>query len=206
MCAIGGVPGGQGARLDRVTEETTTGTLARLEIPARERATLRNVVRTQYRVLRSEIETRVAELKVEAAKRSREKYAQEDADWAKLAADVRKVIARAQKQVDALVEAAPVKPDPGYSSRTPKVSIEYLYKPTNAKRKKLEEEFSAAIGARARQAKLQFDREEADALRYLAADEVKSEKAKQFLDTIPSIQTALPTSTLAEVEVRVTGF
>lgn len=182
----------------------TAEPLTKDEITPGERRELRSVVRTQYRVLREEINTRVSELQAEANGRLRQRYVEEDAAWSTLQRSIDKVIERAQKQIEGLIEKSEVKPSSRY---TPKVRLDSLYKPENSARAKLEQEFRDAISARAKTAKLQLDRQEADALRVLAADALQSEKAKSFLASIPSVTQLLPSTQLLEVEARfdVTG-
>lgn len=179
---------------------TTQGTTAR------ERASLRAIVRQQYRVLRGEIDTRVAALRVEADTRLREKYAHEDVQWKALTTAIDEVVKRAQQEVNDLISASPVKPEPyRYGGGTAHVACDHLNKPTDPNKSRLEQEFQRALSAKASEAKRRFDREEADALRALSTEDIKTPAARAFLDTIPTIEQVLPSSDLLAIEARVDG-
>lgn len=169
------------------------------QIQPGERRELRSVIRSQYKVLRSEIEERVAQLNVEGDDRIRAKFEAEDKALADLNREIQKVVDRAQARINDLIAKSGIEPEARYN-QPGRLRIDHIEQKSTAARRQLRTEFQNAIKARARTAALQIDRQEADALRALAADAIQTEAARRFLDSIPAITQLLPSSHLAEIE------
>ncbi len=171
-------------------------------IPAGERRAIRANVRMQYKCLRNEIDSRVAQLLAEGEERLRLRFAADDKALKDLNREIAKVVARAQKRIDELIERSGIEPETYYNSRPGQVRVDHISRRGDGGRKRLRDEFNRAIANRAKQARLDLDRQEADALRVLIADDVKSEVGKAYLRSIPSVTELLPSAALVEVESK----
>ncbi len=169
-----------------------------VSIPPGERRELRSVVRAQYKVLRAEVEARKAELLAEGEERLRQRYLAEDKKIHDMNKKIESIRVRAEKQIaDAMAEVGLTDL---YSKR--EVRVSNLYLRNDDTRSRLRQAFTSTVLAQAKAALLTLDRQEADLLKGLAIDSLKTEQGREFLRAIPEIVALMPSNTLKEVEQR----
>jgi hypothetical protein len=169
------------------------------EMTAAERRELRSVVRSQFKVLRGEVEQRRKELAAEAAEQVRRRYADADKKVDDLNWKIEQVVDQANKDIRDAVKAVQGDSDGGtwqWSGplRAPKVSHE------REDRYALNSALGTGINAQAAAAQLTLERQEADLLRQLAMGALGSDEARQFLARIPTVGELVPASRLQEIE------
>ena len=168
-------------------------------ITARERQELRAVVKSQFKVLRGEVEQRKAELAAEAAEQVRCRYATTDKQVDDLNWKIEQVIDQANKDIRDAVKAAQNDSDAGKWTWTgavhpPRVNYQ------REDRWALQNALTSGIDAQAKEALLRLQRQEADLLQQLALGALESDEARAFLRTIPSVGELVPASRLKEIE------
>jgi hypothetical protein len=166
-----------------------------------ERTELRSVVRQQFKVLRSEIEQRRAELEADLDVQIRERFAKTDEQWAVVMHQIHEAVMEANRAVnDALYNA-------GYQikSGTERLWIQSpgISQPTQD-RQELRRAARGRIEAEVKAAYHKLDRDEADLLRTLAVGAIESEEAREFLSRIPSVGELVSRTRLAELEASLT--
>lgn len=160
-----------------------------------ERAELRSVVKQQFKILRREVEQRETELSAELASEITDHYHTEDIEYGRATAKAQEIVAKANDDIaavfrdlygDALVRGHFV------TAHLPRQDIR--------RRVRLEHDGLREIRARASDARLQLDRQEADLLRTLAVGALESDEARSFLADIPAVGELVPAARLAELE------
>jgi hypothetical protein len=169
------------------------------KMPAAERRELRTVVRTQFKVLRAEVEQRRAELAAEGAEKVRQKYAASDKQVDDLNWRIEQIVDQANKDVRDAVKAVQGESEAGTwtwsgAMRAPHIAHR------GEDRYALNGALAAGIDAQAKQALLTLERQEADLLRQLALDALDSDEARAFLGRIPTVAELVPASRLLEIE------
>jgi hypothetical protein len=165
-----------------------------------ERRELRSVVRQQFKVLRSEVEQRRAELVAEAAEQVRRRYAAADKQVDDLNWKISEIVDQANKDIRDAVKACGDAEDSagrwGWSGaiQPPRVMRK------GEDRFSLNTALTTGIDATAHEALLRLSRQEADLLRQLALGALESEEARAFLASIPSVSELVPASRLQELE------
>jgi hypothetical protein len=164
-----------------------------------ERRELRSVIRSQFKVLRGEIEQRRKELAHEAAEQVRRRYASSDKQVDDLNWRIEQIIDQANKDIREATKAVQGDSEGGQWSwsgpvRAPRVSHE------REDRYALNGALSTGIDAQARSALLTLERQEADLLRQLTLGALESDEARQFLANIPLVGDLVPASRLKEIE------
>lgn len=164
-----------------------------------ERAELRSIVRGQFKVLRSEIEHRRAELNAENERVIAEQFADEDRSRAAIADKISEIVGVAEREcTDALVNG--VDGGCGYSIRRPvRLDRPRLDWPDDD-RKRLRRQMLADLEAKVRNASVRLDRQEADLLRTLAVDAIESDEARAFLAAIPTVGQLVPSTAMPELD------
>lgn len=169
------------------------------EMTQAERRELRSVVRSQFKVLRGEVEQRRRELAAEAAGQVRRKYAASDKQVDDLNWRLEQITDQANKDIRDAVKAVQGESDGGLWNwsgpvRAPRVAHEH------EDRYALNNALTTGITAQAQAALLTLERQEADLLRQLALGALESDEARKFLAAIPSVGELVPASRLAEIE------
>lgn len=162
-----------------------------------ERAELRSIVRQQFKVLRSEVLQRQAEMHADVETQIGERYAGADNVWNDVMHEVGEAILEANRRVnDALYNA-------GYQTKSGSermfVRTPDIEKPTRD-RTQLRRTADTQIQVQVKAAMLRLDRDEADLLRTLAVGAVESEEAREFLSKIPTVGELVSSARLAELE------
>lgn len=171
------------------------------QITAGERRELRSVVRSQMKALRAEIKQRELEVDAEIEKRLVEKYRDEDKKMDELQSKIRKLTAKANEQLRKLVEEYEESVTGGSWQSVSNFSTPHVYRRTE-KRDHLRQALQTGMKAEVRRAAISIDRQEADLLRDLALDGLKTDAAHAFLDTILSIKELIPAKKIVEIEAQ----
>ena len=169
------------------------------KMPAAERRELRTVVRTQFKVLRAEVDQRRAELVAEAAEKVRQKYAASDKQVDDLNWRIEQIVDQANKDVRDAVKAVQGESEAGTWTWSGAIRAPHVAH-RNEDRYALNGALTAGIDAQAKQALLTLERQEADLLRQLALDALDSDEARAFLGRIPTVAELVPASRLLEIE------
>lgn len=168
-------------------------------IPKGERDELRRLVRQQFKVLRSEVHQRHAELRSGAATNVLDKFTGLDHDRSSLESKAQAIIEKANHELAELGDG-----DEGSSAAVRGYRAlgssgdQFIYNPD--RRAELVAAAEAAITSDTQAALLKLDRQEADLLRTLSVGALTSEAAHEFLGGIPTVGELVPVSRLAELE------
>jgi hypothetical protein len=173
-------------------------------IPPGERRELRSVVRSQFRVLRAEVEQRQAELEAEAEQKLMLRYREEDKKVEGLNWRIKQIAEQANREISDLAKEVGYGQDGGRWSRAHLLSAPHFTR-TSESRSQLHAALMTGIKAQVRQALLALDRQEADLLRRLAVDALETEAARTFLAGIPTVGELVPSKRLAEIEAAFDG-
>ena len=168
-------------------------------IPPGERRELRSVVRSQFKVLRAEVEQRQAELEAEAEQRLMHRYRDEDKQMEDLNWAIQQVADQASNDIADLMKKFGYDQDGGQWTRMHRVSAPHFTRKSED-RKQLHVALMAGIKTQVRTAFLALDRQEADLLRQLAVDALETEAAQAFLTRIPTVGELVPSVRLREIE------
>lgn len=167
-------------------------------IPKAERAELRSLVKSQFKVLRAEVEQRQAEMLVDLDEQITARYAAWDKQWSDAMFLCNEAAMEANRKVNDILREHVEQPDGG---RSEWVLINF-HAPARPDRRRMELRQSgvARIHAEVRAAYLRLDRDEADLLRTLTIGALESEEAKAFLNAIPTVGELVSRARLAELE------
>ena len=169
-----------------------------------ERSELRSVVRSQFKVLRGEIEQRRAEMAAEAAERVRRRFADDDKKLDDLNWKIEQIIDQANKDVRDAVKAVQGASDSGTWTWSGAVNAPRVRR-HQEDRYALTGALSSGIDAQVKTALLALERQEADLLRQLTLGALESEEARAFLAAIPSVGELVPVARLLEIEAEFDG-
>jgi hypothetical protein len=163
-----------------------------------ERTELRSLVRGQFKVLRSEVAQRRAEMISDLSVQLAERYAGWDKQWSDATFLCQEAVLEANRKVNDILREMVDQPDGGRSEWL-LVSFHAPAKP-DRQRTELYRAGLARIDADVRAALLRLDREEADLLRTLAIGALESDEAHAFLNAIPTVGELVSAARLAELE------
>lgn len=162
-----------------------------------ERTELRGVVRNQFRVLRKEVEQRMAEMIAEGEQQILDRFHDADVTRNEIDEQVNEILNDALKKIRDVCAA---RPDAGVPKRLNFSGGWVTWAPD--RRGELRAALYTNLRARAEGAKLTLERQEADLLRNLAVGALESAEAHQFLGTIPTVAELVPAVRLAELEAQ----
>jgi lipopolysaccharide biosynthesis regulator YciM len=168
-------------------------------IPPGERRELRSVVRSQFKVLRTEVKQRESELVAEAERQLMERYRDEDKRQDDLNWRIREVVDQANKDLTDLLREFSDDAEGGRWSRIFALSAPRITR-RNEDRPQLHAALTSGIKSQVSSALLALDRQEADLLRQLAMESLQSDEAQVFLGRIPTVAELVPSSRLREIE------
>lgn len=168
-------------------------------IPPAERRELRSVVRSQFKVLRTEVKQRETELVAEAERQLMERYRDEDKRMDDLNWRIRQVVDQANNDIGDLMQGFSGDEDGGRFRRMHAVSYPYINRKSED-RTQLHAALTTGIKAQVQTALLGLDRQEADLLRQLALESLESAEAQAFLARIPTVGELVPSERLREIE------
>ena len=165
-----------------------------------ERAELRALVKSQFKVLRAEVEQRRAEMLADLETQLNERYAAWDKQWSDTMFLCQEKALEANRAVNDILREMIDQPDGGRSEYM-LVHFQAPHKP-DRRRAELRSTGVARIHADVKAAMLRLDRDEADLLRTLTVGALESEEAKAFLEAIPTVGELVSRARLAELEAE----
>lgn len=171
------------------------------QITATERRELRAVVRNQMSVLRKEIAQREASLTAEMEKRLVERYQTDDTLANKFKADAKKLTAETNVKFAKLKEKYGELFSGGQWSGRDEYYTPHIYRRTED-RDQLRRALAAGIKRELHNARVALDRQEADLLKDLALDALKTSAARAFLDRLPTAVDLMPAEKVREIEAQ----
>lgn len=172
-----------------------------MAITKAERGELRSIVKQQFRVLRSEVDQREAEMGAEVEERLTSRYVDSDKRRLQVEGDITAIVAEAQAKIDAIWQAQGDEIDSESRAYMGRPELRVPTPPwRTADRAQFRRALQAEVEAITANAKAQLQRQEADLLRNLAVGAIESTEAKGFLDGIPTVAELVPSQRLAELE------
>lgn len=171
------------------------------QITATERRELRTVVRSQMKVLRSEIAQREGDLTKEMEKRLVERYRADDEAATKLNNEIRKLTNRSNEALNKLKEKYEELFSGGQWGGSSQFHAPSVYR-RNEDRAQLRRALEAGIKAELKAARVALDRQEADLLLQLSVDALHTSAARAFLATLPTAVELMPSQKIIEIEAR----
>ncbi len=163
-----------------------------------ERTELRSVVKGQFRVLRTEVDQREAELIADIEKQIAEQWAERDQQLAAITEKAHELAVEANKALREFVKGNPDREALmviGFTAPEPRHRVEDAQA-----RNLLRHAAIADLKARVGGAMVKLGRQEADLLRQLAVGALETDEARAFLSEIPSVSELVPASRLRELE------
>jgi hypothetical protein len=174
-------------------------------ITAGERRELRSVVRTQMKALRAEVKQRELNLDAEIEQRLVEKFREDDKRRKQLEVKLQKLTDQCNEKLQKLLEEYDaLSGEAAYAARSSRFNTPYIYGKTE-KQADLRRALQAGMKAEIRKAATAIDRQEADLLRDLAVDALRTESARAFLKTILSVKQLVPSEKILEIEAQYEG-
>lgn len=170
-------------------------------ITAGERRELRSVVRSQMKALRAEVKQRELELDADINRRLIEKFRDDEKAVIELEAKIRKLTIASNEKLAKLVEDFNDVASGGATRRAGQFSVPYLHK-VSERKEHLRQALQIGMRAEISNAKVAIDRQEADLLKELALDGLKTDAAQAFLQTILSAKQLVPASKILELEAQ----
>jgi len=168
-----------------------------------ERDELRRVIRARFKVLRSDVEQRKAELLAELEARITAQFAEQDKQWADAVFLIEEAGREANRKANDILRGLDWGADSTYDPRNeyPVISSKSVssYKPTR-EQAALRVQGARAIDAKVKAALLELERREVDLLAELATTALESAEAKAFMVRIPTVSELVPASRLLEIE------
>ena len=168
-------------------------------IPPGERRELRAVVRSQFKVLRTEVKQREAELVADAERQLMERYRDDDKKQEDLNWRIGEIVKQANQDLSDLLRTYSDDQEGGRWSRIYALSAPRVTR-KNEDRPQLHAALTSGIKASVQNALLALDRQEADLLRQLALESLESAEAQAFLGRIPTVAELVPSRRLREIE------
>jgi hypothetical protein len=163
-----------------------------------ERIELAKVVRMRFRVVRNDLEQQKAQHLAEFERQVAHEYKVDEAAWADITARAKAVVLKADAEIAKICREHNIP-----EAFRPGLSLGWYKRGENAhqeRRTELRRVAQTMLDARAKAAKVEADRREADILTGLAARGLGTAEAHAFLDQLPKIDQLMPKLRLAEVE------
>jgi len=165
-----------------------------------ERAELRSLIRQRFKVLRSEVDARRAELAVELEERITARFAEEDRRWADAMFLIKEAAQEANRKANDVLRSLgrdDLDLSPG---RDHEIVIARTVAQPMAGRHVMQRNGVKRIEAQVKAALLQLDGQEADLLTRLVATGLESDEARAFLGEIPTVSALVPADRLLALE------
>lgn len=169
-----------------------------------ERTELKSIVRSQFKVLRAELDQREIEMRAEVEDQIAAKNVAADEKWEVLQHEIHEAVLACNRAVnDAIYKH-------GYEAKGPTervwISEPKMSAPNGmAHEQQVRQNAVMRIRAQVNDARLRLDRQEADLLKTLAVGALESDEAQSFLGQIPTIGQLVPSARLAELEASLDG-
>lgn len=162
-----------------------------------DRQQLQTLIRRRFRVLRSDIEQRQAELLADMETQISQRYADDDQTWKAARHEVHEAILEANRRVNDAWRRA-IGDDHEEADYVRMIGVPPQR--TAAERHQLRRTAIARIDEQVHDAKLKLERQEVELLERLLVGGLESDEARAFLDTIPTVGELVPASRLAELD------
>lgn len=169
-----------------------------------ERAELRSLIRQRFKVLRTDVEQRKAELLVELEARIAARFADDDKAWADALYLIEEAAREANRKANDILRGLNLEGLDLDGRDRAIVTARALAKPT-LERGQLRKEGATRIEVQVKSALLQLDRHEADLLTRLVAGALESDEARAFLGEIPTVSQLVPADRLLQLEQSLQG-
>lgn len=166
-----------------------------------ERDELRRLIRARFKVLRSDVEQRKAELIVELEAEIAARFADEDKRWRDAAFVIEKIRREANGQINDVYRELVGRDNYPTTEDHNLVSIRHIAQPHN-NRGHMRTRGQHQIDARCKAALLELERREVDLLSDLATSALESAEARSFMGRIPTVSELVPAYRLKEIEAQ----
>ena len=168
-------------------------------ISARERATLAQVTRTHFKVLRSELDASQADLVAELDRTLSERARARSAEMRDVQEELDKVTHQANQLLREALKAYDDKFAEGVWGRPSGYYSPHVYRRDRDDIAAIRRAAVAGIAARIQRAKVEVSRQEAELLRDLAVDGLVADQAKDYVRALPTAQAVLGTDIVREL-------
>lgn len=164
-----------------------------------ERDELRRLIRARFKVLRSDVDQRKAELLAELEQEITAKFADEDRRWNDAMYVIEQARLEANRKINDVYRG--LIPDLWGGHDRDVVTVRHAGRP-NHQRGVLRIQGEKQVDARCRAALLELERREVDLLTELATSALESAEAVAFMGRIPTVSELVPASRLREIEAQ----
>lgn len=164
-----------------------------------ERTELRSLIRQRFKVLRSEVEQRRAELAAELEAHISARFADADKAWADAMFLIEEAAREANRKANDILRGLNLTDIDLTGKDLTVIQVRAMAQPRR-ERSQLRHEGAARIEAKVKAAFLQLDRQEADLLTRLVSTALESDEARAFLGEIPTVSALVPADRLLEIE------
>lgn len=166
-----------------------------------ERDELRRLIRARFKVLRSDVEQRKAELITELDQEIAARFADVDKRWKDAMFVIEKIRLEANGQINQVYRDLIGKDEYGTAMDHNLVTIRHIGQPHN-NRGHMRNVGIQRIEARCKAALLELERREVELLSDLATSALESTEARTFMGRIPTVTDLVPAARLREIEAQ----
>lgn len=163
-----------------------------------ERDELRRLIRARFKVLRSDVEQRKAELLVELDREIDARLAGEEKRWRDSMMLIDEAIREANRKVNDVYRSL----IPEWQEYELVARSRHVLSPSMKKRGELRNAGQHQIDAKVKAALLELERREVELLSDLATSALESAEARQFMGRIPTVSELVPAARLREIEAQ----
>ena len=163
-----------------------------------ERDEIRRIIRARFKVLRSDVDQRKAELLAELEAGIAARFADEDKRWMDICTLVSEAVQEANRKVNDLYREF-FGDEWGVNADRGVVAAQLVPKP-NRTRVALRIRGEREIDVKVKAALLELERREVDLLAELATSALETAEARSFMQRIPTVSELVPASRLKEIE------
>jgi hypothetical protein len=166
-----------------------------------DRNDLVRLLRARVRVVKNEIAAAQAVQLSEVERQLAATYSAYDEAWAEITKDLEKMAAEADKKIAAKCRAMGIP-----ENFRPEIDVTWYGRGENAnakRRAELRRVAETTLEARAKAARVEVDRTEADLLSKIILAGLRSAEARLFLESLPTVEKLLPKLSLDELERKV---
>jgi predicted phage gp36 major capsid-like protein len=163
-----------------------------------ERAELRSIIKTRFKVLRADVEARRAELVAELEQRITARYADEDKAWADAMYLIDEAAREANRKANDILRGLNLEALDLNGKEYAIITARTIIQPVG-ERHNLRRSGESRINAQVKSAHLELDRQEADLLTRLLVGALESDEARAFVDKIPTVGVLVPADRLLAI-------
>jgi hypothetical protein len=167
---------------------------------AQERTDLARVVRLRAKIRRSDVDEHKARQLAKVEQQLAKIYSKHDKRWAAITEATQKVVDEAHANIAKICVDGGTVPEFG-----PRLYLGWEGRGENAfaaRRAELRKVATTQIEANARAAKMRIDRAEASLLEQITARGLRTDDAKKFLESMPSIEELMPSLEVGELDKK----